>query len=359
MRLFTQGTGDGRGGTDQEMTPGAGTGRKRGDRLQVIRQLQAGVVRDAPSAAHDMASRFMVRDSKPIALGVEKREIPDTFPINMKSTPLPPAAMRRFALLCLLAAGALAAQDGGRLPAIPEDLLDDDHIREEFGINEWTTPSIRRVFDTMGSLGSLSYDDLRRRIPDKPPGDRVAVSLGLGALIADGFLVVQCEKVEAMEDVGRAMIKFAKALGAGDRMNRHTQSLLENSVQGDWESLRVELAKTQADVEAEMLQLRDVEIAHLISLGGWLRGLEISTNAVLAAYTEEKSRALGRRDIVEYYAATLEFMNPDLTERKPVKMLREGLAELAPLLDAPEGKSFSLEEVRAMNVIASRLAKEF
>lgn len=244
-----------------------------------------------------------------------------------------------------------------KLPPIPEDFLGDDHIREEFGINEWTTPSIGKIFDIMGGLGTLSYDELKRPVAERPPGDRVAVSLGLGALIADGFLVVQCEKVEAMEDVGRAMIKYAKALGAGTRMNRHTQSLLENSVQGDWRSLRMELAKTQADVEAEMLQLRDVEIAHLISLGGWLRGFEISTNAVNAAYTEEKSRQLGRRDIVEYYAASLEGINPDLHEKEPLKSIREGLAELLPLVDVPEGKALTAEEVATLNKLAKKLAK--
>lgn len=245
-----------------------------------------------------------------------------------------------------------------KLPPIPEDFLGDEHIREEFGINEWTTPSIGKIFDIMGGLGTLSFDELKRKVPEKPPGDRVAVSLGLGALIADGFLVVQCEKVEAMEDVGRAMIKYAKALGAGSRMNRHTQSLLENSVQGDWASLRMELAKTQADVEGEMLQLRDVEIAHLISLGGWLRGFEISTDAVKASYTEEKSRQLGRRDIVEYYAASLENVNPDLVEKEPLKSLREGLAELLPLVDVPEGKALTVEEVVQLNKVAKKMASK-
>jgi hypothetical protein len=263
----------------------------------------------------------------------------------------------------LLAVGGCAIVAGGqekpgKLPLIPEAYLGDDHIREEFGVNEWTTPSIGKVFDIMGALGTLSFDELRRPVPERPPGDRVAVSLGLGALIADGFLVVQCEKIESMEDVGRAMIKWAKALGAGNRMNRHTQSLLENSVQGDWQSLRVELAKTQADVEAEMLQLRDVEIAHLISLGGWLRGLQISTQAVKSAYTEDKSRQLGRRDIVEYYAASLENMNPDLQEKEPLKTIRAGLQELLVMVDVPEGKALSVEEVDAMFILASKMAKK-
>jgi hypothetical protein len=117
--------------------------------------------------------------------------------------------------------------------------------------------------------------------------------MGLGTLIADGFLIVQCEKVDEMEAVGRAMIKYGKALGAGNRMNKHTQSLFEYSLKGNWQASAIELAKTQADVEAEMVMLRDVDIAHLISLGGWLRALEISTQSI-ATITPRKRPANSR-----------------------------------------------------------------
>src|SRR6478752_2800716 len=59
---------------------------------------------------------------------------------------------------------------------VPNDLLSNDHVREEFGVNEFTTPSIRKIFDQLDSLGTLSYDNLKRPLPDKPPTDRVLIS---------------------------------------------------------------------------------------------------------------------------------------------------------------------------------------
>lgn len=244
-----------------------------------------------------------------------------------------------------------------RRPIIPEDLVGDEHVREEFGINEFTTPSIRKLFEMLDSLGTLSYEKLHRKISDQPPSDRVLGSLGLGALIADGFLVVQCEKVEAMEDVGRALLKHAKSLGAGSRMNKHTQSLFDHSLKGDWKQLRTELALTQADVEGEMVQLRDVDIAHLVSLGGWLRAFQIATRSVMESYQPEKSRQLGRRDIVEYYLMSVESLHPGLQELPPVKKLKKGLEELLPMVDVPEGKVLTMEEVKALGVKADQLAR--
>lgn len=267
------------------------------------------------------------------------------------------------AAFAVFAAGARAQEkpqsprEEARRPVIPEELIGDEHVREEFGVNEFTTPSIRKLFEMLDSLGTLSYEKLHRKISDAVPGDRILVSLGLGTLIADGFLVVQCEKVEAMEDVGRALLKHAKALGAGTRMNRHSQSLFEHSVKGDWDKLRSELATTQADVEAEMVQLRDVDIAHLVSLGGWLRALQIATQTITDAYAPEKTSNLARRDIVEYYQMSLETLHPDFQEMAAVKQLRAGLGDLLMLMDVPEGKMLSLEEVKAIRECTQKLCR--
>ena len=226
----------------------------------------------------------------------------------------------------MLAGGALLGQEGER-PPIPSDLLGDEHVREEFGVNQFTTPSM---------------------------GPRV----GLGMLIADGFLIVQCEKVEDIEPVGRALLKYGKALGTGARMNRHTQSLFENSLSGNWEQLRRELAMTQADVEAEMVQLRDVDIAHLISLGGWLRAFDISASSVANQYSPDRSRQLTRRDIAEYYLMSLETLHPSLQEVEVLKGIREGLEKMLPMLDVPQGKALSELEVKSLSETASALATE-
>jgi hypothetical protein len=243
-----------------------------------------------------------------------------------------------------------------RKAAIPDDLLGDEHLREEYGVNGVTTPSIESLFELLDTLGTLHYDQLKRPISDKTPADRVAVSLNLGSLIADGFLIVQCEKVEEMTDIGRALLKNAKVLGAGARMNRHSQSLLEHSLKGDWKSLRKELVKTQFDVEAEMVLLRDVDIAHLVSLGGWLRAFEIATTAVDANYHPEKTRNLARKDIVEYYLSSLESLSDAAREIPTMKKIIEGLQSLMPLVEGDEGRVLKPEEVKALKAKAVELS---
>ena len=243
----------------------------------------------------------------------------------------------------------------GELAPIPDDLLDDEHLREEFGVNAFTAPSIEKIFADLDQLGDLSYDELKREIPQNPPQDRAQLALALGTLISDGFLIVQTEKYSELTDIGRALTRHAKMLGAGTRLSSHSKSLIENSALGRWDKLKNELAKTQRDVEAEMVLLRDVDAAHLISLGGWLRAFQIATNAALQPFDANKARVLGRVDIAEYFLMSVQTLDPKLKETEYIQALTVGIEELRNLLDVPEGKDFTEPEVEKLRAKALEL----
>lgn len=238
---------------------------------------------------------------------------------------------------------------------IPADLLEDPHVREEFGVNKFTAPSIKKIFEDLDSLGDLPYEKLKRPIPAKTPSDRTRLALELGGLIADGFLVVEAEKLLDLEAVGRALWKRAKILGAGTRLSSHTKSLLENSALGDWKQLKEELAKTQKDVEAEMVLLRDVDAAHLISLGGWLRAFEIACVTALDPFDEKKAKILGRVDVAEYFLMSLQTLEPKIQETEHIQKLTAGVEKLKNMLDVPESKAFTKSEVADMNTLINEL----
>lgn len=255
-----------------------------------------------------------------------------------------------FVLISLgLAPSSLLAQE------IPEDLLEDEHVREEFGVNKFTAPSIKKIFEDLETLGDLPYEKLKRPLPGNPPTNRTRLALELGGLIADGFLVVEAEKLLDLEAVGRALWKRAKILGAGTRLSSHTKSLLENSALGDWKQLKVELAKTQKDVEAEMVLLRDVDAAHLISLGGWLRAFEIACVTALDPFDEKKAKILGRVDVAEYFLMSLQTLEPKVQETEHIQELTAGVEKLKNMLDVPESKAFTRNEVESMNTLIGEL----
>ena len=222
---------------------------------------------------------------------------------------------------------------------VPEDLIGDEHVREEFGVNRFTTPSIKKLFEQLDELGELPYAELKREIPKTIPRERTLVALGLGTLISDGFLVVQSEEIEELENIGRAVLKQAQVLGAGKRVTKYTKSILENSVLGKWEKLKEELSKTQADVEAEMVMLRDVDIANLVALGGWIRAFEIAAVTTQKNYSNEKAVKLARTDLIAYFVETLQGLEPKLRERAHLIQINKDLESLLASLGGHDPES--------------------
>src|ERR1700732_778764 len=85
------------------------------------------------------------------------------------------------------------------------DMANDSHFREELGVNQYTTPSIEQLFNTLDSLKPIPLQALTR--PPRPLhlDNRVKFALSFGVLISDGFLAVEGEEFKAIEPLGREL----------------------------------------------------------------------------------------------------------------------------------------------------------
>ncbi|MEO8613637.1 MAG: hypothetical protein ABI600_00730 [Luteolibacter sp.] len=240
---------------------------------------------------------------------------------------------------------------------IPPDLLDDPHVREELAINEFTAPSISKLFDTLQFLMPLPIMEVERKMPARMSQDRADLAIELGFLIADGFLVVQAEQLDKVEDLAKDLTRYGKALGAGDRVNRHAAGLLDSAKQKNVEQLKKELSSTQRDVEEELVTLRDADLAHLISLGGWIRALEVSTVAVDKQFSVERARKVMREDIADYYTESVAGLEPRISERPNYVALRDLLAGLRTEMTLETGKQPTPEMMKEIRRIAAQLVE--
>ncbi len=248
------------------------------------------------------------------------------------------------ALVLLLPLSSFA-QKKAKAPKESEDM---EHVREELGVNEFTAPSIDLVFEELGTIGQIPFDKVWRDLPDSPPQNRAQLALAAGAVIADGFLAVTAQKQSRIEPVGRVLLKLAKGLGVGEHVTKHSRSILEKAAKQNWDGVKKELTRAQADVEAAMLGLKDEEIAHLVALGGWLRGLEMTSTVVAEEYTPEKARRLIQPELLEYFLDRIDTLNPNFKKTKVAQVMEANLKEIKAIttkqVDAP------IEEAEAKHI---------
>lgn len=240
---------------------------------------------------------------------------------------------------------------------IPEDLMEDEHVRAELGVNEFTAPSISKLFDTLQFLMPLPLVDTQRDLGERMPLDRADLAIELGFLIADGFLIVQAGQMDQVERIATDLTRYGKALGAGDRINRHAASLLESAKKQDIAQLKKELAATQKDVEVELVTLRDADLAHLISLGGWIRALEVSSVAVDKQFSAERATKIMREDIADYYTEIVSGLEPRISERPNYITIRNVLSGLRNEMVIPKDEEPTHAKVKEIREQAAKLVK--
>ncbi len=229
-------------------------------------------------------------------------------------------AVRPLFLTVLLALTPAYAQlrEATNLEAHTVDESAVQHFREELGVNEMTTPLVGKVFSDLELFQPPPLDlvrafDLKLTFPN-----RFQTALQFGALVANGFVATIARQKQLIIDTGRALIREANTLSAGQRLTGRSKSLFELSERGDWQGLREELNATQDDVEDSMLELKDGEMADLISLGGWLRGFQLAAHVTADHYTPQKAEALVRPVLMDYFIDRMDCLNPRLKQRPVV-----------------------------------------
>lgn len=231
------------------------------------------------------------------------------------------------------------------------------HLKEELGVNQFTTPSIETVLAVLQEIKPLAYEKSARDLPESAPSDRARIALNTGALIAEGFLAVVAEKQSRLDDIGRLLIRHAKGLGVSDHITRHRKSILEKSAAKDWVGIRAELVATQRDVEKAMMALKDEEIAHLVALGGWMRGLEISAILVSEQYSADRAAILVQAPVLDYFIARVETLNPSLKKMQLFTLTATNLAAIRKLAVKDGSAPPTAEELQKIRDFAGAVVK--
>ena len=255
-----------------------------------------------------------------------------------------------FAACLLLGCGAASSVAG---PA-NRDL---EHIREELGVNDFTAPSIELIVDELRDLRPIPFEKIEHRLPKDLPHTRAQLALCTGQVIADGFLAVAAEKQSRIEPVGRTLLKASRGLGVAEHVTRRSGSILELAGRNRWSEIRRELVRAQAEVEAGMMALKDEEIAHLVSLGGWLRGLEIASEVVSDRYTAERAQRLLQPALLDYFVDRVQTLDPKLKQTPTIQTIAGGLAGLRQIARQNVEVPITLAEVQQILNLARTMNK--
>src|SRR3984893_10529924 len=252
-------------------------------------------------------------------------------------------ALAAFLFGCCAVIGAEPA----RLPA--------DQLAKAIRSDEISIPTPGELFAALEKPGKPNWTGQYRGPISTTYNNRAQIALNLGGLIADGFIAVEAQDSQQVKNIGTDIIKLAKALGVSQNVLSRGNSINEFAENDEWDALQEELEATQNEVKSSMQTHRDQDLVILVSVGGWIRGTQVVSAAVLQNYDERAAKVLRQPALASFIQSKLKDVSPEMQNDPLVRDVRSQLPEVENLVSFPPGKAPPADDVKKVNEAVGKI----
>src|SRR5437868_2210025 len=250
------------------------------------------------------------------------------------------AKLGRLALVASVFATAGAAETGR---------LSSDQLSKAAKSDSISIPTPGELFAALGKSGKTNWAGQYRGPIPATYRNRAQIALNLGGLIADGFIAVEAKDGQQVKNIGSDIIKLAKALGVSEKLLGRSSSINDFAENNEWDTLQEELEATQNEVKSSMQSHADQDLVILVTLGGWIRGTQVVTSAIVQNYNEQSAKVLRQPALVHFMESKINEMSPELRNDPLVKNVSDQLNKIEKLVSFAPGMTPDVEEVRKVN----------
>ena len=245
---------------------------------------------------------------------------------------------------------AAIGAETGRLPA--------NQLAKAVRSDSISIPTPGELFAALEKPGKIDWSRQYRGPMPVTYRNRAQIALNLGGLIADGFIAVEAKDGQQVKNIGSDIIKLAKALGVSENLLSRGNSINEFAENNEWDTLQEELEATQNEVKSSMQSHSDQDLVILVSLGGWIRGTQVVSEAIMRNYNERAAKVLRQPALVKFMQSKINEISPELRGEPLVKDVNEQLTGIEKLVSFPPDKAPSVDEVRKVNEAVGKVMEE-
>src|SRR5438034_261172 len=259
--------------------------------------------------------------------------------------------LKRLVAIALMGVIFVAAgAEIGRLPA--------DQLAKAVRSDSISIPTPGELFAALEKPGKTNWSGQYRGPMSMTYRNRAQIALNLGGLIADGFIAVEAKDSQQVKNIGSDIIKLSKALGVSENLLSRGNSINEFAENNEWDTLQEELEATQNEVKSSMQSHSDQDLVILVTLGGWIRGTQVVTSAIVQNYNEQSAKVLRQPALVHFMQSKINEISPELRNEALVKGVSNELSKIEKLVSFPEGKAPDVEQVRKVNEAVGKMMGE-
>ena len=223
-------------------------------------------------------------------------------------------------------------------------------------------PLPSEVFAVLDKLGGGNW---RAALSDQGPSNgragRLGMALQLGVVLAEGFVATHAEDAEAIEAIGKEVLRLSGALGLRSEVEAHCQAILDGASQGAWSEIRIEFDRAELRVRDAMERVEDSALAHCISIGGWVRGTEALATTIGDVYTADRAELLHQPLVSAHLLKQAQQIKESARDKNSQELLTNvvgGMEQIDALLQGEEASHLSTLQTRELKTICAQIVEQ-
>jgi hypothetical protein len=219
-------------------------------------------------------------------------------------------------------------------------------------------PPSSLVFKNLDSLtkAKVSWQGLSSFNTKTNYTNKYTIALNLGTRICDAFLSVQAKDKKNFNPMAMAVTGLSGKLGA-DIEQTMNEKMFDLVKKDKWPEVRQMLDEQQNSVKDKLNKL-DKDAAVLVTVGGWLQGLNIVSKALSNSYNADGTGIIRNVKLVEYLIGEMNGLGAQAKSNDIVKKISAQLPELKNLVNVEKNKPISPESIKKISALTSGLMKE-
>lgn len=263
-----------------------------------------------------------------------------------------PRMSRSACLSALLALAACAhATADGPLP------LTEEQVRGAEFLDGFSLPAPGEFFAAFGKIGKPDWAAFFRKQPPAPHTSRPLIALNLGTRIADGFLAAEAQDRQQVKNISMEIKFLAKSLGLEQEFMARSNSIAEFADNRRWDALDEELDAVQAELAAALTAHSDADLVTLMSLGCWLRAVDIAAAQLATEYSQEGAKILRLPAATDFFAARLGALPPKIKTLPAIAEIQRRLPALGTTLSLPADTPATAEAAATLREVATGIVR--
>ncbi len=219
-------------------------------------------------------------------------------------------------------------------------------------------PNPGELLVALNKVGKLDWSSKFRPPVATNFSSRAQMALNLGGLIADGYIAVEAQDAQQVKNIGKDIVALAKPLGVQQEIVNRGKSLTDFASEGKWDVLKEELEATQNEAKTAMTENKDPNLVTLVTIGGWLRGIEAISSYLSENYTPAGAQLLRQPGIVKFLNERLNALPEKIRDESVVKKTRGKMIEIEKAVNFPKETPPNAEAVKKLNALITELLKD-